>query len=659
MEGQLGKYDLLERLAVGGMAELFLARSKARHGFQKTVVLKRILPSFAEQPDFVQMFLTEAKLAAGLHHPSIAQVFDFGEDDGSFFFTMEFVAGRNVRQVLLAGHQNKIPMPLSCALRIVDNVAAGLHHAHEHRDVDGNPLEIVHRDVSPSNVLLTYDGNIKLVDFGIAKIAARGPATVAGSLKGKVSYMSPEQCRGELVDRRSDIFSLGTILWELTTGRKLFGLDTLGLELLRQVERADVPPPTSIIPNYPPELEALVLKAMARDRKDRYATAQDFRNALEEFTLKHQIPHSSSRLSAHMETLFPRRSQESLSVLSSLPPVPADEASGPSVPPSAPRSPAAAAARLFAPAGSAAAAPTPVPSPSPSFAPDTRTRKPLTPPAARTVVAALDPAGPEETSEPKTLVADRTSEQDRTEVSGPEPLPTPPEETKGSPVVLWAAAAALLLAVGGGVWWKATQSDPQTGVNTAQAVAETTPPQTSDGAETPPAEPSSPVVDAEPHMPVMLADLRKLGYAERHALLATHSGRVSVELHVGLDLVQAEESESPCRTFSDALTIMDGSERPRAFLWALREAEAPTGKNSACKKLGPRLKRLLAAVEPTVEAPKPTHHSKKSRVRPQRGSSPAPAPAQPDPPATPVAETPTPAPKNGVATKLDDDLRGL
>lgn len=647
------------------MAELFLARSKARHGFQKTVVLKRILPSFAEQPDFVQMFLTEAKLAAGLHHPSIAQVFDFGEDDGSFFFTMEFVAGRNVRQVLLAGHQNKIPMPLSCALRIVDNVAAGLHHAHEHRDVDGNPLEIVHRDVSPSNVLLTYDGNIKLVDFGIAKIAARGPATVAGSLKGKVSYMSPEQCRGELVDRRSDIFSLGTILWELTTGRKLFGLDTLGLELLRQVERAEVPPPTSIVPDYPPELEALVLKAMARDRKDRYATAQDFRNALEEFTLTQQIPLSSSRLSAHMETLFPRRNQESLSVLSSLPPVPADEASGPSVPPSSPRSPAAAAARLFAPGGSdgsggspaSAPAAAPTPAPSPSFAPDTRTRKALTPPAARTVVAGPDPVGPEETSEPKTLVADRTSERDRTEVSGPEPLALQPEKTKGSPV-LWAAAAALLLAAGGGIWWNSTQSDPEPDVSAAQIVAETPRPQTSDRKEPPTAGSATPAVDEAPaHMPVMLADLRKLGYAERHALLATHSGKVSVELHVGLDLVQAGESEAPCRTFSDALTIMDGSERPRAFLWALREAKAPTGENAACKKLGPRLQQLLAAVEPTVEASKPTRHSKKSRGRSHRGTSPA--PVQPAP-STPVAEpAPKPEPKPGVATKLDDDLRGL
>lgn len=456
------------------MAELFLARSKARHGFQKTVVLKRILPSFAEQSDFVQMFLTEAKLAAGLHHPNIAQVFDFGEDEGSFFFTMEFVAGRNVRQVLLAGHQNSIAMPLSCSLRIVDNVAAGLNHAHGHRDVDGNPLEIVHRDVSPSNVLLTYDGNIKLVDFGIAKIAARGPATVAGSLKGKVSYMSPEQCRGELVDRRSDIFSLGTILWELTTGRKLFGLDTLGLELLKQVERADVTPPTSLVPDYPPELEVIVLKAMARDREDRYTTAQDFRNALEEFALKHQIPLSSSRLSTHMETLFPRRNHESVSLVSSLPRLPTDDESGPSLASSSPRSPAAAAAQLFAPASTQSA--------SPSFAPDTRTREALAPPARRPLPAATGVVVPEETSEPKTLISDRTSERDRTEVSVPEPVATEPEKSKrkGGPIVLWAAAAAVILTLGGGIWWKSTRADPQPDVSGSQVVLDDTQPQSPD-----------------------------------------------------------------------------------------------------------------------------------------------------------------------------------
>ena len=561
---------------------------------------------------------------------------------------MEFVAGRNVRQVLLAGHQNKISMPLSCGLRIVDNVAAGLNHAHEHRDVDGNPLQIVHRDVSPSNVLVTYDGNIKLVDFGIAKIAAKGPATVAGSLKGKVSYMSPEQCRGELVDRRSDIFSLGTLLWELTTGRKLFGLETQGLELLRQVERAEIPPPTSLLPDYPPELEAIVLRAMERDREDRYSTAQEFRNALEDFTLKHQIPLSSSRLSAHMETLFPRRNHESVSFVSSLPPVPADESSGPSASPSSPGKPSAAAAELFAPEKAPTAT-------TPASSPESHRLEALEQPMPVASGAEI----PEETSEPKTLVADRTEERDRTEVSMPEPEPVEAERSRRSPVGMW-AAAAVLLAVGGGTWWNTTRTPATPRTEPVQLGEATAQSETVADSNTEKA--GAPEQTATAHMPVMLADLRKLGYAERHARLATQSGKVAVELHVGLDLVQAGDSESPCRTFSDALTIIRGSERPRAFLWALREAEAPTGKNDACKNLGARLKQLRDTVEPAAATVRQTRRNKKKKSRPRPGRN-RPAPVTPTPPeSTPTNNSVAqPPPKKGVATKLDegDDLRGI
>ncbi len=282
---------------------------------------------------------------------------------------------------------------------------------------------------------------------------------------------------------------------------------------------------------------------------------------------------------------------------------------------------------------------------------------------------------PEETSEPKTLVADRILERDRTEVSGPEPEPEPviaePEESKGGvPPMLWAAAAALLLAIGGGVWWNSTQTDAETSSEATQVAAneaEAPPPPVE---EEPPANeppPAAPAAEAPAHLPRMLADLRRLGYIERHARLANAPGKVSVELHVGLDLVQADESESPCRTFSDALTIMEGSERPRAFLWAIREAEAPTGKTSACKKLGPRLQTLRESVEPVVESPKPTRNSKKGRGRGRRHSTPTTPTAQPETPATPVAP-PEPPPSDkakdkdkdkGVATKLDDDLRGL
>lgn len=319
MEGKLGKYDLLERLATGGMAELFLARSSAKHGFEKTLVLKRILPAFAEQEDFIRMFMAEAQLAASLHHPNIAQVFDFGEEDGTFFFTMEYVAGRNLRQLLAAARKESASLPLGCALHIVVGVAAGLHHAHEHRDADNEPLQIVHRDVSPSNVIVTYEGNVKLVDFGIAKVAALGPATLSGSLKGKIAYMSPEQCRGELVDRRSDIFSLGTLLWELTTGRKLFSSNSNDLALLQKVEKAEVTPPSMVVPNYPSELEDIVLRAMSRDRDKRYKTALEMRMAIEEFAHTYRVPLTSTRVSSYMDSVFPRPDRRVVTMTSSMP----------------------------------------------------------------------------------------------------------------------------------------------------------------------------------------------------------------------------------------------------------------------------------------------------------------------------------------------------
>ncbi len=319
MGERLGKYDLLERVGVGGMAELFLARASAQHGFEKTVALKRILPAFAENPDFIRMFMAEAQLAASLHHPNIAQVFDFGEEEGTYFFTMEYVHGRNLREILAAASKRSAGMPLASVLHIISSLAAGLHHAHEHRDADGTPLQIVHRDISPSNVIVTYEGDVKLVDFGIAKAASLGPATLSGSLKGKIAYMSPEQCRGELVDRRSDVFSLGTLLWELTTGRRLFTNESNDMSLLAKVEKAEIPRPTKLIDAYPEPLESVVLRAMARNRDDRYSTALDFRVALEDFAQEARLPVSSTRLSQYMDALFPKQERPPVPITSSFP----------------------------------------------------------------------------------------------------------------------------------------------------------------------------------------------------------------------------------------------------------------------------------------------------------------------------------------------------
>ncbi len=300
---RLGKYQLLRRLATGGMAELFLARAQAIHGFEKLVVLKRILPQHAQSEDFIRMFLAEARLAAKLHHPNVAQVYDIGEQVGTYFFTMEYVQGQDLRRLVRAARRKQTPIPLEHILHIIMGMAGGLHHAHEKVGTDGRPLGIVHRDVSPSNVLVTYEGDVKVVDFGIAKAATAQVSTIAGTLKGKIPYMSPEQCRGEVVDRRSDIFSIGTLLWELTTGKRLFAGEN-EFAILNRVAKADVPPPSSIRPEYPPELEAIVMRALQCDPDHRYSSAIDLQIDLEDFAREARLPVSSARMGRFMRSLF-------------------------------------------------------------------------------------------------------------------------------------------------------------------------------------------------------------------------------------------------------------------------------------------------------------------------------------------------------------------
>jgi serine/threonine protein kinase len=307
----MGRYELLHRLAVGGMAELYLARQSGIEGFEKIVVLKRVRPHLAEDPEFVRMLMNEARMCAGLDHPNIAQVLDIGEADGNCFFAMEYVHGRNLAEVLQRSGEH--PLSLADALTLVVGVAAGLHHAHEQLGSDGRPLGIVHRDVSPSNVMIGYSGAVKLTDFGIARAAARTSTTLAGRLKGKIGYMSPEQCRGDAIDRRSDVFALGIVLYESTTRVRAFHADN-DFAVMGRIARGDYEPPNEIDPAYPAVLAAIVARALALDPDERYPTAEAMQVELEHAALELGLRLSTADLAQHMRLVFgtPAHPQSSL-----------------------------------------------------------------------------------------------------------------------------------------------------------------------------------------------------------------------------------------------------------------------------------------------------------------------------------------------------------
>jgi serine/threonine protein kinase len=302
----LGRYEVVKHLAQGGMAEVFLARAKGIEGFERHVVIKRIREEQAHDEMHVQMFLDEARLAASLHHQNIVQVHDIGEEQGEYFFVMEYVHGEDVRKLLTEVSSRAERVPLEHVITIVTAAAAGLHHAHEQCGPNRAPLGIVHRDVSPANILVGYDGGVKVADFGVAKAAHRTFETESGARKGKVAYMSPEQCIGMPVDRRSDVFALGIVLYESLTVRRLFKDDNDFLTMTAIVQ-GQIPPPSTVWPQIPPELEAIVMKALAPSPDDRYATADHMRLALEAFAAGIGLRTSSTTLADYMKTQFGRR----------------------------------------------------------------------------------------------------------------------------------------------------------------------------------------------------------------------------------------------------------------------------------------------------------------------------------------------------------------
>jgi serine/threonine protein kinase len=300
---RLGSYEILRKLTRGGMAEIFLARTSGPSGFEKLVVLKKILSKYAGKQRYVQLFLEEAKLAASLDHPNIAQVYDIGMVDGSYFFAMEYLHGQDVRSILHRAWRIGARFPVEHAVQIARNVASALHFAHEKRRSDGTLLGLVHRDVSPSNVIVTYDGATKLLDFGVAKTAASTVKTRTGALKGKIAYMSPEQARGMPVDRRSDIFSLGIVLWEMVTTQRLYRADN-DLATLQLIIHRPPRPPSDLVPDCPPELERIVLRALAQNPADRYPDAEQLVDDLDELAREHKLRQSPNALAAALGQLF-------------------------------------------------------------------------------------------------------------------------------------------------------------------------------------------------------------------------------------------------------------------------------------------------------------------------------------------------------------------
>ena len=301
---RLGPYRLGRRLAAGGMAEVFAATREGAAGFEKQVALKRILPHLVDDPELVEMFLDEARLASKLTHANVAQVFDFGEADGSFFIVMEWIRGKDLRRVMRAAAEAGVAVtPVQAAL-VGQGVARALACAHGLEDDHGRPLGLVHRDVSPQNVLVSFDGEVKLTDFGIAKIATGRSRTAVGVIKGKCAYMSPEQARGEALDGRTDLFALGVVLWELLAGQPLF-TGRSDPEILRAVERFEAPPLQSVRPEVPADLEAVVVRALGKDPAGRFATAGRMAAALGDVVLAHAGSSEALDLGALMRRLFP------------------------------------------------------------------------------------------------------------------------------------------------------------------------------------------------------------------------------------------------------------------------------------------------------------------------------------------------------------------
>ena len=277
---KIGRYEVLTQLSVGGMAELFLGYTAGPGGFRKYVVIKKILPDARDNEQFVRMFLDEARITAAFSHPKIGQVFELGQDDKELFLAMEFIAGQNLNQVVGACARKRAVLPIGFSASVAHDLAQALHYAHIFTTPDGQSLPVIHRDVAQKNVMVTYDGVVKLLDFGIAKARGSLGRTHVGTVKGTTGYMSPEQVRGESLDGRSDVFSLGVVLFEMVTGQRLFAADT-EIDEMKAILHQPIPQPHDLVPVVPEALSHVVMRALAREKSDRFGSAKEMARAMQ------------------------------------------------------------------------------------------------------------------------------------------------------------------------------------------------------------------------------------------------------------------------------------------------------------------------------------------------------------------------------------------
>ncbi|MCY1029919.1 serine/threonine protein kinase [Corallococcus sp. BB11-1] len=311
---RIGKYEVLTQLTVGGMAELFLGYTSGPGGFRKYVVIKRILPDARSNEQFVRMFLDEARITAAFNHPNIAQVFDLGEEDDGLYLAMEFIGGQNLNQVTSACLKKRQPVPLGFTLSVARDVCLALHYAHTFTSPGGQPSPVIHRDVAQKNIMVTYDGTVKLLDFGIAKAKNSLERTHVGTVKGTTGYMSPEQVRGDPLDGRSDLFSVGVVLHELVTGERLFAGKTERDEMVKILEDP-IPWPSVLLPHISEDISRVVMRALERNVDRRYASGRDMARAIEKAAGTKLM--DAEQRAALMKSLFAERMAATRSLLES------------------------------------------------------------------------------------------------------------------------------------------------------------------------------------------------------------------------------------------------------------------------------------------------------------------------------------------------------